>query len=272
MSWITFLACCNNDGSEKCRWWSLETRRNCERSKQKTREKLGIAYYDNKKAWIKQELFFAWRHRLDPYISTTPERKIQLLIENCLEHGNWDTLPKLNIVCIEFILPNTTSKVHALDAGIIAWVNRNYRSMLLFHVLENIEAEKNSIYNFHVFTVIQWTFEERSVCPAKVIRICFDRSFKWSAEFFEIHSSSILHSLVDNTVRDAEKLGVDYTRAGLNSFLKSLEEDNVTGVITIEALGREIVPNKMYQKYEDEAMRRMGTRREKRITFPKSSS
>jgi len=108
---LTFLACCNSNGSEK---FPLMIIGNAERPrpfKKKYGRVLGLDWHFNKKAWMTRVLFFEWLERLDRYIGTTQGRKILLLIDNCSAHGNDSTIPRLKNVRVAFLPPNTTSKI-----------------------------------------------------------------------------------------------------------------------------------------------------------------
>ena len=87
------------------------------------------------------ELFHGWLQRLDQYIGRTPGRKILLLLDDCSAHGKKESLPELQNVHVEFLPPNTTSKVQPLDAGIIAWVKKMYRRRLLSGFLTILRPE-----------------------------------------------------------------------------------------------------------------------------------
>lgn len=73
-------------------------------------------------------------------------------------------------VRVEFLPPNTTSRVQPLDAGIIAWVKAKYKRRLLLRVFENLEALSKNVYSVDVLTAIRWTEREWNSCPADVIK------------------------------------------------------------------------------------------------------
>lgn len=93
--------------------------------------------------------------------------------DNCLAHGKNESLPKVKNMRIEFLSPNSTSKVQPLDAGIITWVKAKFRRRLLFRVFDKIDAAKKFIYNEDVLMAIRWTTEEWNGCPASDIHNYF---------------------------------------------------------------------------------------------------
>lgn len=140
---ITFLPCCNSDGSEKMPLMIIGRSEKPRAFGKSSGCELGFDYHWNKKAWMNQHLFFSWLERFDRYISREKGRKVLLLIDNCSAHGNERTLPSLENVRVDFLPPNTTSKIQPLDAGIIAWVKTKFRRRLLLRIFENIDMGKN---------------------------------------------------------------------------------------------------------------------------------
>lgn len=161
-----------------------------------------------------QELFFDWLRRLSQYVGRFSGRKILLFIENCSAHGSKDNLSVFDYLRIEFLPPNTTSKVQPLDAGIIALVKRKYKRRLLLRIFENIEARQKYIYNVHVLNAIKWTYEEWNACPKKVILNCFMHCFKHSESYIEEQQEND-EDCLESMQRDAAENNVQYIRVGL---------------------------------------------------------
>lgn len=175
---LPFLACCNNDRSEKFPLMIIGNAELLRAFNEKYKKELRLEYHFNKKGWMNTPLFIDWLIRLYRYIDITPDRKILVLFDNYSAHESKDTLPSLQKVRVEFFQPNTTSKVQPLDAGIIAWVKAKYKLRLLLRGFESFEAEKKSIYNLDVLTEIRWTEREWDSCPAQFIHNCFTHRLK----------------------------------------------------------------------------------------------
>lgn len=238
---LTFLACCNNDGSERLKLMVIGTALKPRAFQKKSGQEYGFDYHANKKAWMTKELFFAWLKRFDEYVARKPGRKILLLLDNCSAHGKEEDMPPLQNIRVIFLPPNTTSKIQPLDAGIIAWVKRRYRRRLLFRVFENIECGKKSIYNVDILTAIRWTYDEWNACPSTVIRNCFRHCFSQGGTSQDaVSSEQADQDCLSSMQRDAAESGVEFTKAGLRDLLNPAEEDDVNESVTIEELGRDI--------------------------------
>eukprot|EP00171_Calliarthron_tuberculosum_P004123 IDg4123t1 len=237
---MTFLACCNGDGSEKMKLMVIGTARNPRPFKKKSGQDLGFDYHANKKAWMNTPLFYAWLIRFDNFIDRKPGRKVLLMIDNCSAHGKRETLPPLRNVRVDFLPPNTTSKVQPLDAGIIAWIKAKYKRRLLLRVFDNIDMGRKSIYNVDILCAMRWTDFEWNACPGSVIKNCFDHCLKQGVRKTEEERGIATSSTVDSMERDATENGVAFTRAGLENLLNAEEEDDVTEDPTLEDLGREV--------------------------------
>lgn len=237
---ITFLACCNADGTEKMPLMIIGSALNPRAFKKKSGQELGFDYHANKKAWMNAPLFFSWLQRLDQFIGRQEGRKILLLIDNCSAHGTADSLPPLRNVRVQFLPPNTTSRVQPLDAGIIAWVKAKYKRRLLFRVFDNIDMGKKSIYNVDILTAMRWTKEEWESCPSSVIKNCFLHCLKQGENFTAEERGDIYGETVDKMVRDATEHGVGFTRIGLEYLLNPPEEDEVMEEVNLKDLGLEV--------------------------------
>lgn len=237
---ISFLACCNYTGTEQMPLMIIGNSKKPHAFKGKTGQELGFDYHFNQKAWMTKCLFFAWLNRLDVYVGSTTGRKILLLIDNCSAHGRKDELPKLENVRVEFLPPNTTSKVQPLDAGIIAWVKSRFRRRLLFRVFDNIDAGKKSIYNIDILTAMRWTVEEWGRCPGDVIHNCFNHCFRKAGELGRDIEKEVEVETMENMQRDAYEHGGTVTQAGLQNFLNPEEEDNVLEQVNYDDLVREV--------------------------------
>ena len=99
---VTFLLCCNSDGSERLPPLVVgcSARPRCFGGKEGA--ELGFDYSWAKKGWMTREIFFQWLYRVSSYISETPGRRILLIIDNASSHGQYENIPILNNVTIRF--------------------------------------------------------------------------------------------------------------------------------------------------------------------------
>ncbi|KAI1003886.1 hypothetical protein K3495_g4332 [Podosphaera aphanis] len=83
-------------------------------------KQLGFYYRSNKKAWMTRELFPEWLMRFHEKIKK--EQRHVLLLDNAPSHISNGL--DLSNVKIQFLPPNTTSRMQPLDAGIISAFKR----------------------------------------------------------------------------------------------------------------------------------------------------
>lgn len=123
LEWLSFLPCCNADGSGRLPLKITgPVMQPCAFMK-KSEQQRGFDHYSNREAWMNCLWFFVWMDRLDAYIGWTEGWKILFMIDNCSTHNKPETIPSLQNILVEFLPPNTTSRVQPLDAGIITCLN-----------------------------------------------------------------------------------------------------------------------------------------------------
>ena len=95
---LTFLACGNADGTEMLPTIVIgkSKKPKCFDGKEASDHGFNY-YYNNKKGWMNQVIFFDWLLKFDAYISQTRDRKVQLLVNNASSHGNVQTLPTCKV-------------------------------------------------------------------------------------------------------------------------------------------------------------------------------
>lgn len=105
-------------------------------------------------SWMTRKHFDGLLQGFDGYFGRTVDRKALLLLDSCPSHGGSDTLPPLQHVKVEFLLPKAASKHHPLDAGIVSWVKTKFRKCLRFRIFDNMDSGITSIYIIEVLTAI----------------------------------------------------------------------------------------------------------------------
>lgn len=234
---MSFLACCNSDGSEKFPLMIIGNALRPRPFHGKYGHDLGFDYYANKKAWMTQLLFFAWLGRLDGYIGLTENRKILLMVDNCSAHGSIGVLPPLQNVEVFFLPPNTTSHLQPLDAGIIAALKSKFRRRILFRVFDNIDSGKKSIYNVDQLTAMRWVGEEWSAIESTCIRNCFQHCFKDDADGRRNCIEELQNGTLQQVVRDLHEHAVPFNRVSLESLLNPGGEDAIIEEFNDESHG-----------------------------------
>ena len=115
---------------------------------------------------------FEWLKRIDAQISKTDGRTVLILLDTFSGHGTKANVPALASVRVEFLPPNTTSKLQPLDAGIIFSLKRRYRSTQYNKALESLEEGTREIYNISKLTAMRYLIRTWKDMPASIISNC----------------------------------------------------------------------------------------------------
>ena len=90
---------------------------------------LPVTYRANRKAWITSILFQEWLEHLNGAMKLQLS-EILLFVDNCSAHHAAD----LSNIKLDFLPPNTTSRLQPCDAGIIGNVKSLHRKRLLQYI------------------------------------------------------------------------------------------------------------------------------------------
>ncbi|XP_044586102.1 tigger transposable element-derived protein 6-like [Cotesia glomerata] len=101
---------------------------------------LPLKYEANTKAWMTSAIFRDWLIGIDKKMSKE-KRKILLFIDNCTAHND---IPQMTSVRVEFLPPNTTSKLQPMDQGIIKNFKSLYRKEVVRNMLQDLEEKRDS--------------------------------------------------------------------------------------------------------------------------------
>lgn len=153
---MILLVCANASGSDEFPLVIIDNALRPRRFKKRTCQQLGFDYWNNRKARMNSCLFFEWFKRFDTFIGITANRKVLLLIDNCSAHGTNETVPKLDHVELEFLPPNTTSKLQPMDAGIIATLETLYLKLQYERALDSLYDGEDTIYKIDQLTAMKY--------------------------------------------------------------------------------------------------------------------
>lgn len=100
-------------------------------------------YHSNIKSLITGALF---RYCLSLFASAigAEGRKVLLLLENCIAHGNDDTMKDLTNVEVLFLPPNSTSRIQPCESGFIAALRVRYCTFQMERAFEISEEVATS--------------------------------------------------------------------------------------------------------------------------------
>ncbi|KAG3102779.1 hypothetical protein PI125_g14043 [Phytophthora idaei] len=94
------------------------------------------------------------------------ERNILLLVDNAPSHCSDGV--SLSNVRLEKLPPNTTSKLHPLDQGIIYCLKRDVLTRKMLHALDEIDAGNNKPYKVGMLKGIEWCAEAWQDLPGLI--------------------------------------------------------------------------------------------------------
>jgi hypothetical protein len=128
--------CANSNGTEKRKLFVIG------KSKSprcfKNVKCLPVQYSANTKSWMTSNLFeselwlWDWQLRLQ-------NRKILLLVDNCLAHAELDNLQNIKLV---FLPVNTTSVLQPMDQGVIRSLKCHFCKLILLRMIECIDKKQ----------------------------------------------------------------------------------------------------------------------------------
>ena len=171
---LTYLACCNATGTEKLPLMCIGKAARPRCFEKRSGLELGFDYHHNGRAWMTSALFIGWLMRFSSYITRTdPMRRVALLVDNCADHGNVDSLPPLENVEVFFLPPNTTSQIQPMDAGVIAAVKARYRKMQYAYALDRFDADVNLVYKVDQLSGMRWMRDIWEGLPSQLIYNCW---------------------------------------------------------------------------------------------------
>jgi hypothetical protein len=140
---ITVLLCTNADGSEKKRLDVIGKSAN-PRSFGKSKSKLPVNYYNNRKSWMTSDIWYQIMSKLNKKM-IKEDRNILMFVDNCTAHPNDLKFPNIKFI---YLPSNTTSCTQPLGSGIIKVLKGNYRKLLVRRLLALIECNQEVDANF----------------------------------------------------------------------------------------------------------------------------
>lgn len=126
---LTLLVACNMTGTEKLPLVVIgkAAKPRCF----KGIKTLPVQYESSKKAWITADLFKKWVIQLDRKFEREG-RNVCLILDNCSAHC---VISGLKAIRVEYLPPNTTSKLQPCDQGIIKCIKAYYRREILLQTI-----------------------------------------------------------------------------------------------------------------------------------------
>lgn len=125
-------------------------------------------YMANAKAWMNCNTFSSWLLSLNKEMK---KKKILIFIDNCTAHGD---IPRLSNIKVEYLPPNTTSKLQPLDQGIIRSFKVYYRNEVVQQFLRDMESRLPT--NINVLDAMWMIRKAWNKVTETTISNCFKKS------------------------------------------------------------------------------------------------
>lgn len=132
---------------------------------------LPVEYTSNSRAWMTSDIFSNWLAKLNRKMSRE-KRKILMIIDNCPAHSH---IPTLSSIQIQFLPPNTTSKLQPLDLGIIQNFKVFYRTEIIKKMLAELD-ETNSYENINILDAMRFADKAWRKIEKQTIVNCFGKA------------------------------------------------------------------------------------------------
>ncbi|XP_066153045.1 tigger transposable element-derived protein 4-like [Euwallacea fornicatus] len=138
--------------------------------------KLPVMWKFNKKAWMTVDIMTEWLRDFDRQMGAQ-KRQILLFLDNACSHPKEINLKNIKLC---FLPPNCTSVCQPLDQGIIKNFKFNYRTLLLKHLLVNIDDANSAQDLVKIITLLDAIFYANkawSEVTSVTIKNCFKNAF-----------------------------------------------------------------------------------------------
>lgn len=132
---LTVLLCTNSTGTHKLK--PLIIGKSSKPRCFKNVSTLPTDYKANRKAWMTRDMFHEWLVEINKEMKNK-KKNILLFVDNCTAHGDVQNLSNIKV---QFLPPNTTSKLQPLDQGIIKNFKTYYRREVVRQFLNDIESQ-----------------------------------------------------------------------------------------------------------------------------------
>lgn len=174
---LTLMLCCNMTGSEKLRPLIIGKAKKPAILKKFNMgvQDLPVDYYNNAKGWMTGIVFDNWLSKWNHALARK-NRQILLFIDNAPSH----VVQNYSHITVQFLPPNTTSKIQPLDQGVIRAVKLHYRRYLAEMYLAGIESNADARQlikdKFHFKTACDLIKKAWQKITPNLIHNCFSKA------------------------------------------------------------------------------------------------
>lgn len=171
---ITILHCANMAG-EKEKLLAIGKASKPRAFKNLVKENLPVTWKSNTKSWMTSEIMSEWLENFDRKMGAQ-NRKILLFLDNAASHPKHSNLKNIKI---HFLHPNCTSISQPLDQGVIKNFKHNYRTLILKHLLANIEISNTAhdlVKRINVLDAVYFAKSAWDQVTAETVQNCFRKA------------------------------------------------------------------------------------------------
>ena len=179
--------------------------------------KLPLMYDFNKTAWMTADIFHKFLKNLNIEM-IKQKRKILLFVDNCSAHP--DNMVFSNVK-IEFLPPNSTSRLKPMDAGVIKCLKGAYRLKLAYKLVSLIDASDNervkstAITLFHAIEMLKAAWDDLSPSTiSNCFRHCGFFEAKCSTEPIELVEPEPVVDMAQYVNYELNKLNEEFKNDG----------------------------------------------------------
>lgn len=184
---ITVLLGCSASG-EKLKPLVIGRAENPRCLKGVNKASLPVTYKFNRRAWMTASIFHDWLDHLNSKMKSHG-RHILLFLDNCGAHPHI----QLSNVKLQFLPPNTTSRLQPCDAGVIATFKSHYRKRLLRHLLAQMDDATQAsdlAKSVNLLDAIRWVDQSWfAVKPSTIVKCFASCGFAQSDTDCQLHAA-----------------------------------------------------------------------------------
>ena len=135
-------------------------------------QNLPCTYRSQNKSWMDSALFTEWLTTLDRKFSAR-NKSVLLLVDNCSAHPEVQDLKSINL---QFLPPNTTSKLQPMDQGIIRSLKAHYRNHLIRRYISHYDENNKTLPKISVLDAMTMVAKAWEAVTEATIVNCFRHS------------------------------------------------------------------------------------------------
>lgn len=174
---LTLMLCSNMNGTDKLKPLIIGKTKNPRVLKSvynMSTADLPVHYYSSANGWMTGFIFNSWLSKWNSKLARD-HRNVLLLLDNAPSH----VVENYSNITIQFLPPNTTSKLQPMDQGVLRLVKLGYRSRIADHYLDGVqnnEHAKDIIKKLDLKVACDFVCAAWKKVNANTIQNCFSKA------------------------------------------------------------------------------------------------